>query len=65
MEQDAFQVRRDESHLEKLKHIKVPPVVSCGARLTQVVKHEHLWDLRAEVDGRSRTLLVGVEFLDA
>jgi hypothetical protein len=30
-----------------------------------VAVHEHLWDLRAEVDGRSRTLLVGVEFLDA
>jgi len=29
-----------------------------------VVKHEHLWDLRAEVDGRSRTLVVGVEFID-
>jgi len=28
------------------------------------VKHEHLWDLRAEVDGRSRTLVVGVEFID-
>jgi hypothetical protein len=28
-----------------------------------VAVHEHLWDLRSEVDGRSRTLNVGVEFL--
>lgn len=29
-----------------------------------VAVHEHLWDLRSEVDGRSRTLNVGVEFLE-
>lgn len=29
-----------------------------------VATDEHLWDLRAEVDGRSRMLTVGVEFLD-